>query len=116
MVQAGAPYDYHDCVDENAEPSWTNVIKDAVKEFVGAVAESSNQLASAAEKFAADSMHTIDEAAARAERSASSGADMAQIARRQLKTPASPRIAFRAPSMRRVSASEAKPATAPRFT
>ena len=82
MVQAGAPYDYHDCVDENAEPSWTNVIKDVVKEFVGAVAESSNQLASAAEKFAAESLHSIDEAAARAERSASSSTDMAQIAQK----------------------------------
>jgi len=80
VVQAGAPYDYHDCVDENADTSWTQVIKDAVKEFVGAVADSSNQLAGAAEKFAADSMHTIDEAAARAERSATSSADMAQIA------------------------------------
>ncbi len=80
MVQAGAPYDYHDLVDENADPSWTQVIKDAVKEFVSTVADSSNQLAGAAEKFAADSMHTIDEAAARAERSASSSADMAQIA------------------------------------
>jgi hypothetical protein len=67
-------------VDENANTPWTQVIKDAVKEFISAVADSSNQLAGAAEKFATNSMHTIDEAAARAERSASSSAAMAQIA------------------------------------
>ena len=82
MVQVGAPYDYHDLRGRERRTVLDEVIKDAVKEFVGAVAESSNQLASAAEKFAADSMHTIDEAAARAERSASSSTDMAQIAQK----------------------------------
>jgi archaellum component FlaC len=82
VVQVGATVSYHNPMDETSEPSWTNAIRTAVKEFVDAVNESSKQLASASERFAIESLQAADAAKTQSERSAASSAEMAQQAQR----------------------------------
>ncbi len=82
MVQVGATVSYHNPMDERPEPSWTNSIRSAVKEFVDAVNESSKQLALASERFAIESLQAADEARTQSERSAATSAEMAQEAQR----------------------------------
>jgi len=84
VVQVGAPFSYANGVDEDGkqEPAWTKLIKDAAKEFVGNLTESSKQLATAAEKLAADSLHALEDATSKVQSSASASSDMATAARR----------------------------------
>ena len=70
--------------DSGAEPSpdtgWTDTIRDAVKDFVGAVGESTRQLTGAAERFANESFLIMDEATQRAERAAATSSSAATTA------------------------------------
>ncbi|HEX5368852.1 MAG TPA: hypothetical protein VFY10_05490 [Dehalococcoidia bacterium] len=81
MVQVESPFSYHNGMGEQVEPAWNDSVRDAVKDFLTAFGESSSELAKAAEKFAADSQHRIDEASEKAERSASTSSEMAEAAR-----------------------------------
>jgi len=71
---------YHEDVDEKESDSWTKLVRDAVKDFVSSVGESSKQLTAAADKFAADSLHSIDEVTRKAQISADLSSDMATAA------------------------------------
>ncbi len=54
----GAPVDYPDPYDDKQrpDPGWTDIVGNAAREFAGNLKESSDQLASAAEHFARESM------------------------------------------------------------
>lgn len=84
MVQVGAAFGYDRGVEEKEKPDqpWTSVVREAVREFVVSIGESSKHLALAAEKFASESLHLIDDAAETAQRSATTSSDMADAARR----------------------------------
>jgi len=81
MVQAGSPVDYDNGVDGKSEPNWTSLVRNAVKEFVGNVTDSSRQLVGAAERFASESLHLIGEATDKAREAAATSASMAEAAR-----------------------------------
>lgn len=79
MVNVEAPNN-----DSGAEPKtetgWTETIRDAVKDFGGAVGESTKQLTGAAERFANESFLIMDEATQRAERAAATSSSAATTA------------------------------------
>jgi hypothetical protein len=79
----GTPFGYDNGVDEDGkqEPTWTTLIKDAAKEFVTNLADSSKQLATAAEKLAADSLHALEDATNKVQTSATTSNDMATAAK-----------------------------------
>ena len=82
MVQVGASVDQdNEGESTEQEQSWTHLINDAVKDFVQAIRDSSSQLATAAERFAGDSLSMIDEATSKAESSAAASSQMAEAAK-----------------------------------
>jgi hypothetical protein len=82
MVQAGSTNGYYEDMEEpqKPEPAWSAVIRDAVREFAVHIGESSKQLASAAERFAGESLHIIEDVAINARQSAKTSSDMANAA------------------------------------
>lgn len=64
-----------------SDDPWSATVRDAVAAFSRQVGESSQQLAGAAEKFAADSMRVIDEATRKTEAAVAQSADSAEVAR-----------------------------------
>jgi hypothetical protein len=78
-VNAEAP-NYDSGAEPGPDTGWTNTIRDAVKDFVGAVGESTKQLTGAAERFANESFMIMDEATQRAERAAATSSSAATTA------------------------------------
>src|SRR5687768_15774701 len=74
--------DYDDDMEEGRrqEPTSSNVIQGAIRDFVTSIGESSKQLASAAEKFAGESLHILDDVARGAQESLRNSSDMASAA------------------------------------
>jgi hypothetical protein len=67
-------------MEETSDSSWTGSVRDSIRHFVTAVSESTRQLASTAERFAAESLQLVEEATEKARRSASTSSDMARAA------------------------------------
>ena len=68
--------------DKESPDSWKNLLKEAGREFVSSVGESSKQLAAATEKLIADSLKALDDATGRAQSSAATSSEMASAASR----------------------------------
>ena len=82
MVQMGANVHFPDPQNDTKGPNsgWAEIVREAAEEFVCSLSESSKQLASAAERFAGDSMQFIEEATERAKQSETSTRDLAGLA------------------------------------
>ena len=79
MVQAGTSIGYDGNMEESpeTEPAQNSQIRAAVREVAASIRESSKQLASAAEKFADESVHILDAVAANVQSSLRKSTDMA---------------------------------------
>ena len=81
MVRIVAPADYDEEKDKPDQP-WATIVSEALKEFLTAIGESSKQLSTAAERFAAGSLRLIDEANEKAQQSAAASSEAAATANR----------------------------------
>jgi hypothetical protein len=82
MVQVGSSVDQeHEGPGTQQDQPWTHLINDAIKDFVQAISDSSRQLATAAERFAGESLSLIDDATSKAQSSAAVSGEMAEAAK-----------------------------------
>src|SRR4051812_46255679 len=85
MVQVGSPFGYDNGVEHREEQPgqpWTNLVSDAVRDFVANISESSRQLSASAERFAAEPRRMPEDATNPVQQWAASSNEMAGAARR----------------------------------